>query len=104
LLEYWEPTGLRNADEFIAFHENRDAFQRYFFRPRILRDMTDGSTETNIMGIPSALPVFIASAAVAKLGHPLGEINITKAAGEMGIIQGASSNTLPAKCFKAHAP
>lgn len=83
-----------NADESIAFQENRDAFQRYFFRPRILRDMTEGSTDTSIMGIPSAIPVFIAPAAMAKLGHPLGEVNITKAAGEMGIVQGVCSDIL----------
>jgi L-lactate dehydrogenase (cytochrome) len=28
---------------------------------------------------------------MAKLGHPLGEINITRAAGKAGIIQGVSA-------------
>jgi L-lactate dehydrogenase (cytochrome) len=37
------------------------------------------------------MPVFIAPAAMAKLGHPLGEINLTRAAGEFGIVQGVSS-------------
>jgi L-lactate dehydrogenase (cytochrome) len=69
----------------IAFHENRDAFQRYFFRPRVLRDMTTGTTNTSFVGIPTSTPIFISPAAMAKLGHPLGEINIVKAAGDCGI-------------------
>lgn len=33
------------------------------------------------------MPVFISPAAMAKLGHPLGEVNLTRAAGESGIVQ-----------------
>lgn len=42
------------------------------------------------MEIDSELPVYIAPAAMAKLGHPLGEVNLTRAAGECGIIQSVS--------------
>ena len=70
--------------------ENIDAFKRYYFRPRILHNVTEGSTETTFMGIKSSLPVFISPAAMAKLGHPLGEVNLTKGAGETGIVQGVS--------------
>lgn len=42
------------------------------------------------MGCPSSIPVYIAPAAMAKLGHPLGEINLTRGAGATGIIQGVS--------------
>lgn len=70
-----------------AFHENKDAYRRYFFRPRILRDMSHGDTDASIVGIPVSMPVLVCPAAMAKLGHPLGEINLTKAAGSMGVIQ-----------------
>jgi L-lactate dehydrogenase (cytochrome) len=43
------------------------------------------------MGIKTSVPIFIAPAAMAKLGHPLGEINLTKAAGACGIVQAVSS-------------
>lgn len=33
------------------------------------------------------MPIMISPAAMAKLGHPLGEVNLTKAAGTHGIIQ-----------------
>jgi L-lactate dehydrogenase (cytochrome) len=72
----------------VAFTENRDALRRYFFRPRILqKNSTEGITETTFMGIPTSVPIFISPAAMAKLGHPLGEVNLTKAAGECGIVQ-----------------
>lgn len=69
-----------------------DAFRRYYFRPRILNDVTTGSINTKFMGVESALPIFISPAAMAKLGHPLGEVNLTKGAGECSIVQGISIN------------
>lgn len=47
------------------------------------------------MGVKSTLPIFISPAAMAKLGHPLGEVNLTKGAGECGIVQGVSAIALP---------
>jgi isopentenyl diphosphate isomerase/L-lactate dehydrogenase-like FMN-dependent dehydrogenase len=41
-----------------------------------------------MLDMPVTLPIYVAPAAMAKLGHPLGEINITRAAGKAGIIQG----------------
>jgi L-lactate dehydrogenase (cytochrome) len=47
-----------------------------------------------MLGMPVSIPVYVSPAAMAKLGHPLGEVNITRAAGKAGIIQGVSSPTL----------
>ena len=52
---------------------------------------------TTILGIPTPLPVFVSPAAMAGLGHPEGECNITRGAGAMGIIQGVS--LLPRRPF-----
>lgn len=79
------------ADSEATFDNNQAAFGRYFFRPRILRDITEGSLETEVIGQKMAMPVFISPAAMAKLGHPLGEINLTKGAGNAGIVQGVST-------------
>ncbi|KAJ0120017.1 Cytochrome b2 [Diaporthe amygdali] len=75
------------SDEERSFDENRDAFRRYFFRPRILRDTSSGTIETTIVNLPTSMPLFISPCAMAKLGHPLGEINLTRSAGKYGIIQ-----------------
>ncbi|ORY23133.1 putative cytochrome b2, mitochondrial precursor (L-lactate ferricytochrome C oxidoreductase) [Naematelia encephala] len=80
------------ADSEYTFHENSDAYRRYFLRPRILRKVGDGDIKTSFVGIETSMPVFISPAAMAKLGHPLGEVNLTKGAGEMGIVQAISAN------------
>ena len=41
-------------------------------------------------GLESSLPIFIAPAALARLGHPDGEMNLVRAAGSEGILQGVS--------------
>ncbi len=43
------------------------------------------------MGLKTEMPIFISPAAMAKLGHPGGEVNLTKGAGECGIVQGVST-------------
>ncbi|KZT55327.1 mitochondrial fmn-dependent dehydrogenase [Calocera cornea HHB12733] len=80
------------ADTGSAFDSNIAAFSRYWFRPRVLRPVRDIDMSTTILGIPSTMPIFVSPAAMAKLGHPLGEINITRGAAACGIIQGISSN------------
>ena len=47
---------------------------------------------TSILGHKSSLPIFVSGAALAKLGHPLGEANITRGAGRCDIIQMVSTN------------
>ncbi|WWC89600.1 uncharacterized protein L201_004525 [Kwoniella dendrophila CBS 6074] len=80
------------ADREFTAGENQNAFNRYYFRPRILRDATNGSINTEFVGMKTELPIFISPAAMAKLGHPLGEVNLTKGAGKCGIVQGISIN------------
>lgn len=48
---------------------------------------------TTLLGYSSSIPVFVSGAALAKLGHPLGEVNITRACGRANIIQMVSSNS-----------
>jgi L-lactate dehydrogenase (cytochrome) len=42
-------------------------------------------------GLQNSLPIFISPAALARLGHPDGEMNLVRAAGSEGILQGVSS-------------
>lgn len=78
------------ADPLTAKIANATAYQKVLFRPRVLRKVAECDASTELMGCPSSLPVFIAPAAMAKLGHPLGEINLTRGAGSTGIIQAVS--------------
>ena len=52
-----------------------------------------------MLGHHVTLPIYIAPAAMAKLGHPLGEVNLTRGAGECGIVQGVSQGSRPGRTF-----
>ncbi|KAA1470386.1 glyoxylate dehydrogenase [Dentipellis sp. KUC8613] len=75
------------SDDEITIRENRLAYQRVWFRPRILRDVSKVDWSTTILGQNSSLPVYISATALGKLGHPDGELNLTRAAGKHGVIQ-----------------
>ncbi|KAI6007604.1 glyoxylate dehydrogenase [Pisolithus orientalis] len=75
------------SDDEITIRENRAAYQRIWFRPRILRDVSVVNWSTTILGYKSSLPVYISATALGKLGHPDGELNLTRAAGKHGVIQ-----------------
>ncbi|THH20847.1 hypothetical protein EW146_g603 [Bondarzewia mesenterica] len=80
------------ADDEITYLENERAFSRFFFHPRVLRSVSRCDPSTTILGYRSSIPVFVCGAALARLGHPLGEINITRGAYSTGIIQMVSHN------------
>ncbi|KAJ3517377.1 hypothetical protein NLJ89_g549 [Agrocybe chaxingu] len=80
------------SDDEITNIENARAFNRFFFRARVMRPVSKCDPSTTILGFKSTIPVFVSGAALAKLGHPDGEINITKGASKGGIIQMVSSN------------
>ncbi|KZT38365.1 hypothetical protein SISSUDRAFT_986378 [Sistotremastrum suecicum HHB10207 ss-3] len=80
------------GDDEYTLHENSAAFKRYWFRPRVLNKVSRVSTATTLFGSETSLPIFIAPAALARLGHPGGEVNMVRVAGEEGIVQGISNN------------
>ncbi|KAI0090708.1 glyoxylate dehydrogenase [Irpex rosettiformis] len=75
------------SDDEITIRENRMAFQRVWFRPRILRDVSSVDWSTTILGCKSSLPLYISATALGKLGHPEGELTLTRAAANHGVIQ-----------------
>ncbi|KAM5543006.1 hypothetical protein V8D89_003390 [Ganoderma adspersum] len=75
------------SDDEITIRENRMAYQRVWFRPRILRDVSSVDWSTTILGQKSSLPVYISATALGKLGHPEGELTLTRAAAKTGVIQ-----------------
>ncbi|EKM81155.1 hypothetical protein AGABI1DRAFT_112847 [Agaricus bisporus var. burnettii JB137-S8] len=75
------------ADDEITNRENHFAYHRIWFRPRILRNVAKVDWSTTILGNPSSMPVYITATALGKLGHPEGELNLTRAAAKHGVIQ-----------------
>ncbi|KAL1749053.1 FMN-dependent dehydrogenase-domain-containing protein [Schizophyllum fasciatum] len=81
-----------SADDEVSHASNAQAFARFFFHPRVLRPVSHCDPSTTILGHPSSLPIFVSGAGLARLGHPLGEANITRGCAAGGIIQMVSSS------------
>jgi len=75
------------ADDEHTLRENRNVFERIWFRPRILRNVKEVDCSTQLLGYPSSMPVYITATALGRLGHPDGELNLTRGAARSGVIQ-----------------
>lgn len=60
---------------------------RIWFRPRVLVDVSNVDISSKILGFPTEAPFYATACALGKLAHPDGEVAITRACGEEGIIQ-----------------
>jgi 4-hydroxymandelate oxidase len=52
---------------------NLAAWRRLRLRPHVLRDVTNVTTQTTVLGIPVSAPVLVAPTAMQQLAHPDGE-------------------------------
>ncbi|EJT97504.1 hypothetical protein DACRYDRAFT_96985 [Dacryopinax primogenitus] len=81
------------GDDEYTYRENIASFGRFWFRPRVLNKVSQISMETTLFGgIASSIPVYVSPSAMARLGHPDGEMEITRACAKEGVIQGVSAN------------
>ncbi|KAM5350967.1 hypothetical protein ACJ41O_003690 [Fusarium nematophilum] len=80
------------ATDLVTLKNNKEMIRRIMIRPRILRNVTNINLERNILGFKSSAPFFISPAAMARLAHPEGELALSRAAANEGIIQCISSN------------
>lgn len=71
------------GDEW-TLRENRAAFERWTFRPRVLCDVSAVSTATTVLGHPIASPVVVAPVAYQQLYHPEGECATARGAAAAG--------------------
>jgi isopentenyl diphosphate isomerase/L-lactate dehydrogenase-like FMN-dependent dehydrogenase len=72
-----------SGDEW-TLRENRDAFSRWTFRPRVLRDVSGISTATTVLGKTLELPVVVAPVAYQQLYDPEGDCATARAAAAVG--------------------
>ncbi|KAI9785723.1 MAG: hypothetical protein M1839_008740 [Geoglossum umbratile] len=80
------------ATDLITRDLNDSSFDRLFFRPRVLRNVTRVVTETRILGQRTTLPLFVSPASMAKMIHPEGEKALARGAASQGIIQCVSNS------------
>ena len=72
-----------SGDEW-TLQENRTAFSRWTFRPRVLRDVSGTSTATTVLGSPLELPVIVAPVAYQQLYDAEGDCATARAAAAVG--------------------
>lgn len=81
---YYFTTG---ASDQHTVQENNNAYNRVFFRPKILQDTRDPQLDTEMLGNKVELPIYISGFAGSKFAHPLGEKNLQKVAYENNVIE-----------------
>ncbi len=72
-----------SGDEW-TLRENRAAFTRWTFRPRVLCDVSEISTATTVLGTQIELPVVVAPVAYQQLYDPDGECATARGAAAAG--------------------
>ncbi|KAJ8567906.1 hypothetical protein K7X08_020628 [Anisodus acutangulus] len=79
------------AEDQWTLAENRNAFSRILFRPRILIDVSKIDMTTTVLGFKISMPIMIAPTAMQKMAHPEGEYATARAASAAGTIMTLSS-------------
>uniref|UniRef100_A0A453BMP9 (S)-2-hydroxy-acid oxidase n=1 Tax=Aegilops tauschii subsp. strangulata TaxID=200361 RepID=A0A453BMP9_AEGTS len=79
------------AEDEWTLQENREAFARILFRPRILIDVSKIDMTTTILGFKLSMPIMISPTAMQKMAHPDGEYATARAASAAGTIMTLSS-------------
>lgn len=70
-----------------TMRENHAALHRIWFRPQILVDVETIDFSTTMLGTKCAAPFYVTATALGKLGHPEGEVVLTRAAHSHGLVQ-----------------
>ncbi len=92
---FWYVEG--GAGSGATIRANRSAFDTWRIVPRMLRDATNRTTATTILGTPMPAPVLLAPVGVQSIVHPDGELATARAAASLNvpmILSTASSTTI----------
>ena len=74
------------ANDELTLRENQAAFARLALHYRVLVDVSERSTRTQLQGHPLSMPVILAPSAFHRLAHRDGELATARAAGEAGTV------------------
>ena len=73
------------AEDEVAMRANRDAFGRYEFCPRVLRDVSTVDTSSTLLGAPLPFPLVLAPTGYTRIADPQGELAVARAAQRSGV-------------------
>lgn len=79
------------ANDEHTLRANRDEYAQIRLRPRMLVDVSNVDTSTEVLGVPLAFPLGIAPCAMHGLCHPEAEVATASAAAQMGSLMTLST-------------
>ncbi|HEX8904772.1 MAG TPA: alpha-hydroxy acid oxidase [Longimicrobiaceae bacterium] len=79
------------AEDETTLRANRAAFGRFYLRPRVLVDVGQVDTTTELLGERLSMPILLAPTAFQRLAHPEGEQASARAARAAGTLMVAST-------------
>jgi isopentenyl diphosphate isomerase/L-lactate dehydrogenase-like FMN-dependent dehydrogenase len=91
------------AGDEVTLRENVAAWGHWRLRPRVLNDVREVSTATEVLGKPVAMPILVAPVAYQRMAHPEAERGMAAGAAEAGTVMCLStlSTTRPAEVAAA---
>ncbi len=91
------------AGDEVTLRENVEAWGHWRLRPRVLNDVREVSTATEVLGKQVDVPVLVAPVAYQRMAHPAGEAGMAAGAAEAGTVMCLStlSTTRPAEVAAA---
>ena len=87
--EYWT----NGAGEGQTVRDNASAFDNYWIRPRVLRDVREVDMSTKVLGQSVGIPVGIAPSGWHKMANAVGEEGTARAAKTLDTVMGVSMGT-----------
>ncbi len=73
------------SGDHLTLIENRDAFDRIGLVPRVLTDLRQATTQSDLFGRSHASPILLAPIAYQRIAHPEGELAMVRAATAMDV-------------------
>ena len=80
------------AEDERALTANRNAYRRHGLVPHVLRDVTDVSLETKLLGTAAGMPLAVAPTGAAGFGWHKGDVAIARAAAGASVPYGLSTS------------
>lgn len=72
------------SEDELTLDWNREAFNKYEFIPKVLRDVTDIDLSTSVQGVNLRIPIINAPTGMARMFHHMGEIAAIRASHKAG--------------------
>lgn len=73
------------AEDELTAAANVDAYSRWRFDPRVLRDVSTVDTTATVMGLGVSFPLLVAPTGFDRIAHSAGELAVARAAARAGI-------------------